>query len=544
QAKESIKVWDQQVYQSQCFEKFNLEVIEFEYAQNNTTAKLPILKLGEYEMWVIRIKQYFQVQDYALWEVIENGNSWVSVLQTTQENGVLVTKMSVPVTAEENTNKKNDVKARSLLLMALPNEHQLTFLQLQKIVSMLANLGVISTQEDLNSKFLRSLPPEWNTHVVFWMNKDDIETMSIDDLYNNFKIIKQDVKKSVSASTGAQNIAFMTASSTTSTNDVNTANPAYEASTISPNDLEQIHEDDLEAMNLRWQLSLLSKRAKRKQGNNKDTFSKAMLAIDGVGYDWSDMAEEHVQTNMALMAFSDSKCDDLIAKLNQTEFTAATYKRGLATVEEQLVTYKKNKVLFNEEVEFFKRKVACKDYETNLLKNEFKEPEFKGYDPRDSKLKSNIFHDQKSNDSKENSNDSFVKEQVSENTSSFVKSPLNVDKETSFSVDKKIEFVKPKHHEKPFRKSVRAPMSQDRGRREIYKQGSKKKEQAPKALMAIDRLGWDWSYMANVEENHALVADEEAPTKFALMAKSSSCSENEVFDNSLCSKACKKIQIA
>ncbi|GJS96769.1 hypothetical protein Tco_0803737 [Tanacetum coccineum] len=106
---------------------FDLEVMEFESAHGNTTAKLPILKLGEYEMWVIRIKQYFQIQDYALWEVIENGNSWVSVPQTAQENGTSVTKMSVPVTAEEKTNKKNDVKARSLLLMALPNEHQLTF---------------------------------------------------------------------------------------------------------------------------------------------------------------------------------------------------------------------------------------------------------------------------------------------------------------------------------------------------------------------------------------------------------------------------------
>ncbi|GJU08229.1 hypothetical protein Tco_1124659 [Tanacetum coccineum] len=67
-----------------------------------------------------------QIQDYALWEVIENGDSWVSVPQTTQENGTSVTKMSIPVTAEEKTNKKNDVKARSLLLMALPNEHQLT----------------------------------------------------------------------------------------------------------------------------------------------------------------------------------------------------------------------------------------------------------------------------------------------------------------------------------------------------------------------------------------------------------------------------------
>ncbi|GJY25031.1 reverse transcriptase domain-containing protein [Tanacetum coccineum] len=85
------------------------------------------MDLGEYEMWVIRIKQYIQVQDYALWEVIKNGNSWVSVPQTSQENGTSVAKMSVPVTAEEKTSKKNDVKARSLLLMALSNEHHLLF---------------------------------------------------------------------------------------------------------------------------------------------------------------------------------------------------------------------------------------------------------------------------------------------------------------------------------------------------------------------------------------------------------------------------------
>ncbi|GKG25331.1 hypothetical protein Tco_0395959, partial [Tanacetum coccineum] len=132
--------------------------------------------------------------------------------------------------------------------------------------------------EDLNSKFLRSLPPEWNTHVVVWMNKPDIETMSIDDLYNNFKIVEQDVQKSVGASTGTQNMAFMTTPSTSSTNEVNTANSASKVSTVSLNvntasssvsianisddvvyafmvanpngstllqrDLEQIHEDD------------------------------------------------------------------------------------------------------------------------------------------------------------------------------------------------------------------------------------------------------------------------------------------------------------
>ncbi|GKC12064.1 putative ribonuclease H-like domain-containing protein [Tanacetum coccineum] len=141
---------------------------------------------------------------------------------------------------------------------------------------------------------------------------------------------------------------------------------------------------------------------------------------------------------MALMAFSDSEVyndktcsktylknyetlkkqyDDLIVKLNQTELTTTTYKRGLATVEEQLITYRNNELLFSEEVTVLKREVACKDYEINVLKksqitdkskkglaytavppphpliynrpkkldlsysglDEFKEPEFKGY---------------------------------------------------------------------------------------------------------------------------------------------------------------------
>ncbi|GKF03293.1 ribonuclease H-like domain-containing protein, partial [Tanacetum coccineum] len=286
---------------------------------------------------------------------------------------------------------------------------QKTLLKLQKIVSRLAILGVVIAQEVLNSKFLSSLPPEWNTHVVVCMNKPKIETMSIDDLYNNFKIIEQKVKKSIGSSSGAHNFAFMTALSTSSTNDANTTSP--QVNTASPNvntaspqvstanfsdnvvyafmienpvvyvvyafmlvllasvimlcmlsccvcfsdnvsnllhqDLEQIHEDDLEAMDLKWQLSLLSMRAKRyyqrtckkifinandtvgydkskvecfnchkmrhfakecraprskegqfrnqdntkKQGNNEDTSSKEMLAIYGVGFNWSDKAK-------------------------------------------------------------------------------------------------------------------------------------------------------------------------------------------------------------------------------------------------------------
>ncbi|GJU05787.1 hypothetical protein Tco_1122217 [Tanacetum coccineum] len=395
--------------------------------------------------------------------------------------------MSVPVTAEEKTNKKNDVKARSLLLMALPNEHQLNFSQyndaktmfaaietrfggneatkkthktllkqqyenfsasstesldsifnrLQKIVSRLAILGVVITQEDLNSKFLRSLPPEWNTHV-----------------------------KSVGASSDAQNLAFMTAPSTSSTNDVNTAKPAYEVSTVSPNVKTAspqvstanfsdniINGFEVVALSAKYEGKEMGHFARecraprnkegqfryqdntRKQGNKEDTSSKAMLAIDG------------------------KQCDDLIVKLNQTEFIAATYKRGLATVEEQLVTYRKNEQE-KEGIEFKIEKFdnALKSLD-KLLRSQITDKSKKGLGynavPPPHPL---IYNGPTKLDLSYSGLDEFkdpeFKKQVSEDTSSFVESPLNVDKETIFLVDKKIEFVKPKNHEKSVKRSV------------------------------------------------------------------------------------------
>ncbi|GKF52676.1 hypothetical protein Tco_0159586, partial [Tanacetum coccineum] len=156
-----------------------------------------------------------------------------------------------------------------------------------------------SSTESLDSIFNRLQKIVSRLAILVWMNKANIETISIDDLYNNFKIVEQDVKKSVGTSTGAQNMAFMTAPSTSSTNDVNTANTANTAyenpngSKLLQQDLEQIHEDDLEAMDLKWECRtprnqdgwFRNKDNTRKQGNNKDTSLKAMLAIDGVGFD-------------------------------------------------------------------------------------------------------------------------------------------------------------------------------------------------------------------------------------------------------------------
>ncbi|GJX71674.1 ribonuclease H-like domain-containing protein [Tanacetum coccineum] len=161
----------------------------------------------------------------------------------------------IPVTTEEKVHKKNDVKARSMLLMALPNKHLTTFNQYMDAKTLFAAIqtrfgGNEATkktqktllkqcenisQEDLNLKFLRSLPSEWNTHVVVWRNKPDLDTMSFDDLYNNFKIVKQEVKgtASSSSSSSSQNMAFV--SSPSSTNEVNTAYGVSTANTqVSP----------------------------------------------------------------------------------------------------------------------------------------------------------------------------------------------------------------------------------------------------------------------------------------------------------------------
>ncbi|GJY75891.1 putative ribonuclease H-like domain-containing protein [Tanacetum coccineum] len=82
-------------------------------------------------MWKIKIEQFFQIQDYALWEVIENGNSFKPTTKVTNnEDGTTTsTTITVPVTTDEKLQKKNDLKARSMLLMALPNGHLLTFSQ-------------------------------------------------------------------------------------------------------------------------------------------------------------------------------------------------------------------------------------------------------------------------------------------------------------------------------------------------------------------------------------------------------------------------------
>nr|GEZ71870.1 hypothetical protein [Tanacetum cinerariifolium] len=275
-----------------------------------SAAKLPILNPNEFDLWKMRIEQYFLMTDYSLLELA----------------------------------RKNELKARGTLLMALPNKHQLKFNshkdaktlmeaiekrfggnietkkvqktllkqkfknftgyssedldqihdRLQKLVSQLEIYRVSLSQEDVNLKFLRSLPSEWKTHTLIWRNKANLEEHSLDDLFNSLKIYETKVRHSSSPRNPTQNLAFVSSSNTNSTTDSVSAATSvfavcaklsvsshpniyslsnavifsfFASQSTNPQldneDLKQIDVDDLEEMDLRWQMAMLTIRARR-----------------------------------------------------------------------------------------------------------------------------------------------------------------------------------------------------------------------------------------------------------------------------------------
>ncbi|GKC52569.1 hypothetical protein Tco_1075314, partial [Tanacetum coccineum] len=242
----------------------------------------------------MRMKQYLQCIDYTLWEIVENGNA------------PIVTK----------------------IVDALPNEHQLKFNSYKDPKTLM---------QAIENRF-----GEWAMHTIVWRNKPEIETLSLDDLFNNLKTYESEVKRTSSSTTNSHNVAFLSSSGTNNaTRAVNTIDP-----------------DDLEEMDLRWNIAMLTMRVRRflknmgrkldmdnkeRIGFNKskvecynfhkrdhfarecrapknqdsknrepirrtvpveETTSNALVSqCDGFGYDWSDQAKEG-PTNFALMDYS------------------------------------------------------------------------------------------------------------------------------------------------------------------------------------------------------------------------------------------------
>ncbi|GKE81848.1 hypothetical protein Tco_1551848 [Tanacetum coccineum] len=286
----------------------------------------------------MRMELYLTNTDYGLWQVIMNGDE---PIQTTKDDNGVETEIP-PKTAQAILARKRERKAKSILILAIPDKYQLRFHTIkdvkslwaaiksrfggnveskkmqknvlkqqfenfsvsdtesldkaydrfQKLLSLLEVHGATVSNEDANKIFLRAIPSSWNNIALIMRNKEGIDELDIDDLYNNLKVFEADIKGSSGSSSNLQNVAFLSTEDTNSINEVNTANGVSTAAGHSPQgqaslssytndlmfsffadqssglqlddeDLEQIDQDNLEEMDIKWKVAMLSMRVKR-----------------------------------------------------------------------------------------------------------------------------------------------------------------------------------------------------------------------------------------------------------------------------------------
>nr|GEW86198.1 hypothetical protein [Tanacetum cinerariifolium] len=302
-----------------------------------------------------KIQQYLQNEHYALWEVIEFGDSYKAPPEETvkgpaSESFARKKGRTVAITTEDMQKRRNNVKARKTLLLALLDEHQL--------------------------RFSNSLS---NTNN----GKGEVHTASV-------------LTASIQVSTASTDVAAASFSHDTICVYIVTQS---NGSQIKDEDITRIDKNDIEEIDIKWNMALLSMGA--------DRFWKK-TGIDGIGWDWSYMANEEenhalvaddeVPTEFALMAkscsssdnevYDDSYCSKSFKKntenlntknsklheeLSDCETDLYNYKRGLSQVEARLVEFKENEVKFCKRIRVLERDVEIRDNKIEYLKNEIEQ---------------------------------------------------------------------------------------------------------------------------------------------------------------------------
>nr|GEX09762.1 hypothetical protein [Tanacetum cinerariifolium] len=254
-----------------------------------------------------------------------------------------IVKPATLLSADQKLAKRNELKAHGTLLMALPDKRQLKFNshkdaktlmeaiekrfggntetkkvqktilkqqfenftgsssddldqihdRLQKLVSQLEIHWVSLSQEDVNLKFLRSLPSEWKTHTLIWRNKANLEEHGLDGLFNSLRIYEAKVKHSSSPVSAPTSVSAVCAQLPVSSHpNIDSLSNAIiflffaSQSTslqLDNEDLKQTDVDDLEEIDLRWQMVMLTMRARRflqKTGRNLGDNRVTTMSLD------------------------------------------------------------------------------------------------------------------------------------------------------------------------------------------------------------------------------------------------------------------------
>ncbi|GJX17263.1 putative ribonuclease H-like domain-containing protein [Tanacetum coccineum] len=389
-------------------------------------------------------------------EVIQNGNGPVSV--TTDTSGQI--KILPPKTAEEIVARERERKARTTLLMAIPEDHLAKFHKMtdakemwnaiksrfggndeskkmqkyilkqqfegftisntdgihkgyerfQSLLSQLDIHGAGVSTEDANQKFLRSLPFAWLQVSLFMRNKPGMDSLSFDDLYNNLRVFENDVKGSTASSSNLQNVAFVS-ENTSGTNDVSTAygvsntsshNSKYEQTSsysllaiqsscpqLDHEDLDQVDEYDLEEMDLKWQVVMISMRMKkfyRKTGRKLQFDAKEPVGFDKTKVEcynchktWHFARECRTkEDNRRRDGWNPRNKDgSRTGKKEESKALLRIRHTGLKKVEAQLVAHQQGQLWYEQKIKFLKidldDKIDVLTYHKKLLAKAQKE---------------------------------------------------------------------------------------------------------------------------------------------------------------------------
>nr|GEZ11346.1 hypothetical protein [Tanacetum cinerariifolium] len=297
-------------------------------------SKVPMLKPGEYELWMMRMEQYIQIVDYSLWDVIENGNAPL-ITQVVE----CVETIIAPPTAEENAQRRLKLKARSTLMMGIPNENQLKFNFIKDAKSLLQAVEKRFRGNAATKKTQRNLLKQ--QYEIFTASSSEVLDQTFDRLQ---KLISQLEIHG-----------------------------------------ESISQEDVNQKAPRSQDTKHKESTKRTVPAETPIYS-ALVSCDGLGgYDWSDQAEDG-PTNFLLMAYysissnskvsTDLDCsssclkntkilkeqnEQLLKDLRTSKINAITYKTSLESVEARLLVYKKNESVYEEDVKLLKREIHLRE---------------------------------------------------------------------------------------------------------------------------------------------------------------------------------------